>query len=78
MSINTPGSEMSAFERLLPSIRKRHGSAWAVVANDACQGAFRTYQEAVEFAVGRFEPGDFLVKHTQAQTPYIPFVVVQD
>lgn len=71
-------AEISAFERLLPAIREKHGSSWAVIARSHLQGAFKTYQEATVFAVGRFVAGEFLIRHTDSQTPYIPFVVVED
>lgn len=77
MSENALDAAISAFERLLPAIKDRYGASWAVVAEDSLQGAFDTYGEATAFAVGRFEPGTFLVRHTQSQAPYIPFLVVE-
>lgn len=77
MRENALDSAISTFERLLPGIRDRYGASWVVVARDDVQGAFPTYREATEFAVGRFEPGTFLIRHTQEHAPYIPFMVVE-
>jgi hypothetical protein len=71
-------AEISTFEELLPSILAKHGPSWAVIAKHDLQGTFPTYREATEFALERFMPGAFLIRHTQEQAPYIPFVVVED
>ncbi len=78
--MNTPilANEISVFEKLLPSIREKHGAVWAVVANRDFQGGFSSFSEAIQYAAKRFPVGQFLVRHTEAQQPYIPFVVVEE
>lgn len=68
---------VSDYERLLPEIRAKHGATWAVVAKASLQGAFRSYGEAAEFALRNFAPGEFLIRNTHAQAPYIPFVSIE-
>lgn len=70
-------TEIRAFERLLPAIRRSHGSAWAVIMDERLQGAFGSFAEAAEDALRRFPGRKFLIRHTDNIPAHFPFLVVE-
>lgn len=70
--------EISAFHRLLPSLRAQHRVGWAIVVGSDCRGTFQSFEEAAAFAIREFPAEEFLIRHTDAPMPQVPFVVVDN
>jgi hypothetical protein len=68
--------EISAFHRLLPGLRAGRQVGWVVIFGQELKGNFRTFEEAAAFALEAFPTGDFLIRHTDAAMPQVPFVVL--
>jgi len=74
----TLSKEISTFQRLLPTIRKDHGSAWAVVVGEDYKGAFREFSAAAKYVLQNFPQQSVLIRHTDERQAHIPFVAVED
>lgn len=69
--------EISAFHRLLPSLRSEHRVGWVVIVGEDLSGPFSSFEEAAAFAVETFPAEDFLIRHTDAPMAQVPFVVLE-
>jgi hypothetical protein len=78
MSTLNLAREISAFNRLLPRLRCQYGHSWVVFVGDDCKGGFSAFDEATSFAFREFPAEHFLIRHTDATEPQVPFVVVED
>lgn len=56
--------EILAYERLLPTIRQRHGSGWALVANSTLINTFASLAVAARYAREHYGTQEVLIRHT--------------
>jgi hypothetical protein len=68
--------DIEAFEAMLPSLRKRFGSVWAVLVDRDFKGSFSEFQSAATYAVDNFADRPFLIRHTDQHAPHIPFIAI--
>jgi len=78
MAVANLTEEIVAFHSMLPEIRNKHGSAWAVVLDQTLRGAFRDFEAAAQFAVSNFPGRPFLIRHTDEQIETVPFVFIEE
>ncbi|MEI9965968.1 MAG: hypothetical protein WDM92_16355 [Caulobacteraceae bacterium] len=69
--------EVATFNKLLPALRETYGASWVVIVGDDCRGGFPAFENAAEFAVKNFPDVEFLIRHTDAAEPQIPFALVE-
>ena len=70
-------TEIDTFEKMLPSLRSRLGSAWAVIVGQDCKGGFPDFSSAASYAVEHFQNSEYLIRHTDNCSAQIPFVAVE-
>ena len=70
--------EISAFHTLLPTLRATHREGWVVIVGDDYEGSFPSFEAAAAFAVEHFPDREFLIRHTDAKVPQVPFIVVEN
>jgi hypothetical protein len=68
--------EIQAFESMLPDLRQRFGSVWAVLVDKDFKAGFTEFQKAAEYAVEHFPDRDFLIRHTNQHPAHIPFIAI--
>lgn len=68
--------DIEAFEAMLPSLRQRFGSVWAVLVDRDFKASFPEFQGAATYAVENFGDRDFLIRHTDQHVPHIPFIAL--
>jgi hypothetical protein len=70
--------QIQAYEALLPSIKKDHGSVWVLVADSKLIKTFTELAEAVKYANKRYGKKQVLIRHTdERRTESAPFVQVR-
>jgi hypothetical protein len=69
--------EISAFHRMLPGLRVGRRTGWVVIVGEDFKGHFPSFEEAAAFALEAFPSDDFLIRHTDAPMPQVPFVVLE-
>ncbi len=70
--------EISAYKRLLPTIRAEHHSCWALIVGGVFEGAFADFGDAAASAVTRFEGRPILIRHTDEVIETLPFLFVEN
>ena len=78
MLVTALKEEITTFQRLLPELRQKHGSVWAVIVGSDLGGAFPDFNSAASFAVEKFGSRDFLIRHTDEVQANIPYVAIED
>ena len=69
--------EIEAFRALLPGIKERYGSVWAVVADLKLVKTFPVFSEAAQYAREHFGKQPVLIRHTdETKVEFAPFVLV--
>lgn len=68
--------EISAFHRILPSLRAEHREGWLVIVGETFEGSFASFEAAAKSALERFPDREFLIRHTDDVQAEIPFIVV--
>lgn len=76
MHDNALETEISAFQAMLPELRRTHGPVWAVLVGADFKGGFREFSKAAEFAVSNFSGKPFLIRHTEQHPAHIPFLAI--
>jgi hypothetical protein len=69
-------TEIDAFERDVGQYRKSWGPSWVVVVGDDARGHFSEFDAAAHFAIAKFPEADFLIRHTDPEPEFIPFISV--
>ena len=59
--------QIEAYEALLPEIREKHGSVWALVANRKLVATFTAFSEAAKYAHQHFGKTPVLIRHTDSR-----------
>ncbi len=77
MDMQSLATEISAFNRQLPQLRREYGHSWVVFVGEECKGGFDDFDTAAQFAVRQYSEHQFLIRHTDATEPQVPFVVVK-
>jgi hypothetical protein len=78
MIVTPLANEIQTFQMLLPELRQKYGSTWAVVVGDSLTGTFNDFNSAAEFAVKNFSSREFLIRHTDEAQVSIPYVAIED
>ena len=78
MTSSPLAAEIDTFEKTLPSLRQRLGSAWALIIGQDCKGGFPDFGAAASYAMQNFPNAEYLIRHTDNRTAQIPFVAVED
>ena len=69
--------QIEAYEALLPQIKKRYGSVWALIADGKLVQTFRGFGEAARFARAQFGKRPVLIRHTDSRkVETAPFIHV--
>lgn len=70
-------AEIAAFEKLLPTIRREHGSVWALMADRQLVKTFPAFPAAARYAGEHFGRRPVLIRHTdQRAFETAPFVQI--
>jgi hypothetical protein len=69
---------IAVFEELLPQLRKKNGSVWAVVADRNSVATFKSFPEAARYAHEHFGARQVLIRHTEGgKVESAPFIHVR-
>jgi len=69
--------EIEAYRLLLPGIKERYGSVWALVADLKLIKTFPVFSEAAQYARQHFGKQQVLIRHTdETKLEFAPFVLV--
>ena len=59
--------QIEVFEALLPEIKRRHGSVWALVADRRLVKTFRVFPDAARYARDHYGTAPVLIRHTDSR-----------
>ncbi len=68
--------EINAYQALLPSIRKSHGSVWALVVHEKLVETFKDFSVAARYAIDHYSGEQVLIRHTDERLESAPFVEI--
>lgn len=69
--------QIEAYEKLLPRIKKEHGSVWALVAGRKLIKTFPAFPAAARFAREHYGKREVLIRHTdERKYESAPFIHV--
>ena len=68
--------EIDAYKALLPEIRNRYGSVWALVVNRELVSTFREFSDAARYVIAHHNQEQVLIRHTDEQLETAPFVQI--
>ena len=60
--------QIEAYEALLPSIRKQHGSVWVLIADGQLIETFDAFSAAAKYARASYGQKQVLIRHTDERT----------
>ncbi len=67
--------QIEAYEALLPTIKRQHGSTWVLITDRRLVGTFRAFADAARYAREHFAREPVLIRHTDGKSletaPYI-------
>jgi len=66
--------QIEAYQALLPEIRRKHQSGWALVAKRRFIKLFGEFSEAAQYAQVHFGNEPVLIRHTDEKPETAPFV----
>jgi len=66
--------QIEAYQALLPEIRSKHQSGWALVAKRGLVKLFSEFSEAAQYAQDNFGNEPVLIRHTDEKPETAPFV----
>lgn len=76
MYVDSLTREIHAYEGLLPSIVRDHGSGWALIAHEKFVRLFEDFAEAARYADQNLPGEQVLIRHTEAVQDSAPFLAV--
>jgi hypothetical protein len=76
MEANFLDREIEAYQALLPSIRLKHGSVWALVVRGKLVSTFKEFSEAAKYSIANFKDEQVLIRHTDERLETAPFVQI--
>lgn len=59
--------QIESFEALLPNIKKKHGSVWALIADQKLVATFKAFRDAAQYARDHFGKQAVLIRHTDSR-----------
>ncbi len=59
--------QIEAYEALLPEIKRKHGSVWALVADRKLVKTFQAFPDAARYARDNFGKRPVLIRHTDSR-----------
>ena len=68
--------DIAAYDARRMELQKSYGDQWVVFFEGAFKGAYRTYDQAINFALAEFGDADFLVRRIVERPVTIPMLVV--
>lgn len=66
--------QIEAYQALLPEIRRKHQSGWALVAKRRLVKLFGEFSEAAQYAQVHFGSEPVLIRHTDEKPETAPFL----
>lgn len=70
--MTTLDQEIKAYERMQSELEQAHFNKWVVVRDGEVAGVFDRSEESVDFAVGRFGRGPYLIRQVGAPPAVLP------
>ena len=70
-------AQLVAYFEMLPKLKKKHGSVWAVIAGEKLQGTFQDFKTAARFSVDKLAGRQCLIRHTAEKRVEIPFMAIE-
>lgn len=70
--------QIESYRRMLPEIRREHGSVWALLVDNELKGTFEDFQEAAKYTLANFPGKPPLIRHTDERRETVPFVVLEE
>ncbi len=70
--------QIEAYQALLPSIRREHGSVWALVAHRELISTFKEFSTAARYALEHLGHEQVLIRHTDERVETAPFVHIEN
>lgn len=64
--------DITAFERMRLKLEAEHDREWVIFHHGAYVGAFKTFEEAAEEALNRFDVGPYLIRQVGAPPVQLP------
>lgn len=71
-------AQIETFEALLPSIRRKHGHVWALIAHKTLISTFPNFSDAAQYAREKLSQEQVLIRHTDEQAESAPFVHIEE
>ena len=72
----TLSQQIEAYHELLPTIRSKHGSVWALVINRQLVSTFNEFSDAARYVVSNNIQEQVLIRHTDELVETAPFVQI--
>ena len=69
--------QITAYQHLLPEIRRTYGSVWALVACEKLVKTFTDFASAAEYAFRNHAEEQVLIRHTDERIETAPFMVLE-
>lgn len=66
--------QIDAYHALLPQLRERYGSVWALVAGRMLVSTFPDFSSAARYADAHLPAEQVLIRHTDEKPEFVPFV----
>lgn len=70
--------QIEAYRALLPDIKHKFGSVWALVVNRELISTFHEFALAAEYAVAHHGADQVLIRHTDERLESVPFIQIED
>lgn len=78
MGTSSLDREITAYRSLLPEIKRKYGSAWALVANSELVSTFANFSAAAKYARENYGAQAVLIRHTdEKELETAPFAHVR-
>jgi hypothetical protein len=68
--------QLKAYKALLPEIKRKHGSVWALIANKHLVEVFQDFSSAAKYADDNFGNQRVLIKFTDETPEMAPFIQI--
>ena len=76
MEATTLDREIEAYCALLPAIKKKYGSVWALVVNRKLVSTFSEFSQAARYVIAHHRGEQVLIRHTDERLETAPFVQI--
>ena len=70
--------QIQAYHRLLPDIKRSHGSVWALIAARKLVSTFDDFSSAAKYAIEHYPTEQVVIRHTDEAVETAPFVLIEE